>query len=71
MIQDTSTMVASLKELKNRMSSSPSGPSFFRATPKTSAKRTSPKMFIPCTSVTTGICRAEIGVRFNDRGVRV
>lgn len=70
MIQDTNTIVASLKELKNRMSSSPSGPSFFRATPNIRAKRTSPKMFIPFTSVTTGICRPEEtdGVKFNARG---
>lgn len=56
-IQDTSTIVASLKELKKRMSSSPSEPSFFRATPSTRAKRTNPKMFIPSISVPMGICR--------------
>lgn len=56
-IHDTSTMVASLKALKKRMSSSPSEPSFFRATPNTRAKRTNPKMFIPSISVPMGICR--------------
>ena len=50
-------MVASLKALKKRMSSSPSEPSFFRATPNTRAKRTNPKMFIPSISVPMGICR--------------
>lgn len=52
-IQETRTMVASLKELKKRMSSSPSGPSFRRATPKTIAKTTRPRMFIPSTSQTS------------------
>lgn len=56
-IHDTSTIVASLKALKKRMSSSPSEPSFFRATPNTKAKRTKPKMFIPSISVPMGICR--------------
>lgn len=56
-IQDTSTIVASLKALKKRMSSSPSEPSFFRATPNARAKTTNPKMFIPSISVPKGTCR--------------
>lgn len=65
-IQDTSTMVASLKALKKRMSSSPSEPSFFRATPNTKAKRTNPRMFIPSISVPNGICRIRVdtGLKF-------
>lgn len=47
-------MVASLKELKKRMSSSPSGPSFRRATPKMMANTTRPRMFIPSTSPPMG-----------------
>ena len=54
MIQETSTMVASLKELKKRMSSSPSGPNFRRATPKMMANTTRPRMFIPSTSPPVG-----------------
>lgn len=56
-IQVTRTIVASLNELKKRIRSSPSGPSFFSATPKTRANITSPRMFIPLTSLPTGICR--------------
>lgn len=56
-IQVTKTIVASLNELKKRISSSPSWPSFFRATPKTRANITSPRMFIPSISVPKGICR--------------
>lgn len=65
-IHDTSTIVASLRALKKRMSSSPSEPSFFRATPNTRAKRTNPKMFIPSISVPMGICRirADKGSKF-------
>lgn len=59
-IHDTSTIVASLKALKKRMSSSPSEPSFFRATPNTRAKRTNPRMFIPSISVPNGICRIRV-----------
>lgn len=54
MIQDTSTMVASLKALKKRMSSSPSSPSFLRATPNTMANSTRPRMFMPSVSVPKG-----------------
>ncbi|TNN65412.1 hypothetical protein EYF80_024352 [Liparis tanakae] len=54
MIQDTSTMVASLKALKNRMSSSPSSPSFLSATPNTMANNTRPRMFMPSVSVPIG-----------------
>jgi hypothetical protein len=43
------------------MSSSPSVPSFFRATPNTRAKRTSPKMFIPSISEGMGVCRSQEG----------
>lgn len=48
------------------MSSSPSEPSFFRATPNTRAKRTSPKMFIPSISVPMGTCgmRGDGGPKF-------
>lgn len=56
MIQDTSTIVASLKALKKRMSSSPSAPSFLKATPNTMANSTKPRMFIPSASVPTGTC---------------
>lgn len=56
-IQVTKTIVASLNELKKRIRSSPSGPSFFSATPKTRANSTSPRMFIPLISVPTGTCR--------------
>lgn len=49
-------MVASLKELKKRISSSPSGPSFLSATPNTMAKSTRPRMFMPSVSVPTGTC---------------
>lgn len=56
-IQVTNTIVASLNELKKRIRSSPSWPSFFSATPKTRANSTSPRMFIPSISVPTGICR--------------
>lgn len=59
-IQVTKTIVASLNELKKRMRSSPSRPSFFSATPKTRAKSTSPRIFIPSISVPTGICRGKI-----------
>lgn len=58
-IQDTSTIVASLRELKNRMRSSPSEPSFFRATPNTRENRTNPKMFIPSISVPMGTWRED------------
>lgn len=54
MIQDTSTIVASLKALKNRISSSPSSPSFLSATPNTMANNTRPRMFMPSVSVPTG-----------------
>lgn len=56
-IQVTKTIVASLNELKKRIRSSPSWPSFFSATPKTRANITSPRMFIPSISVPKGICR--------------
>lgn len=65
MIQETRTMVASLKELKKRISSSPSGPSFRSATPKTMANTTKPRMFMPSTSCPTGTCR-----QGTDRGGR-
>lgn len=58
-IQETKTMVASLNELKKRIRSSPSWPSFFNATPKTRANSTSPRIFIPSISVPTGICRGK------------
>lgn len=54
MIQETSTMVASLKELKNLMRISPSSPSFRKAIPKTMANTTRPRIFIPCWSVPIG-----------------
>lgn len=58
-IQETKTIVASLNELKKRIRSSPSSPSFFSATPKTRANSTSPRIFIPSISVPTGICRGK------------
>lgn len=59
-IQVTKTIVASLNELKKRMRSSPSRPSFFSATPKTRANSTRPRIFIPSISLPTGICRGKI-----------
>lgn len=55
MIQETNTMVASLKELKNLIRISPSSPSFLKATPNAIAKTMRPRMFIPSTSVPTGV----------------
>lgn len=54
MIQDTSTIVASLNALKKRISSSPSCPSIRRATPNTIANSTRPRMFMPSVSVPIG-----------------
>lgn len=54
MIQDTSTMVASLKELKNFMRISPSAPNFLKATPNAIANTIRPRMFIPSTLLPTG-----------------
>lgn len=55
MIQETNTMVASLKELKNLIRISPSSPSFLKATPNAIAKTIRPRMFIPSTSAPTGV----------------
>ncbi|KAK2116730.1 hypothetical protein P7K49_003616 [Saguinus oedipus] len=60
MIQETGTMVASLKELKKLISSSPSGPSFRSATPKTMANTTKPRMFMPSTTSPTGTFTREV-----------
>lgn len=54
MIQATSTMVASLKALKKRMTSSPSPPSFLSATPNIRENNARPRMFVLSNSVPTG-----------------
>jgi len=64
MIQDTSTMVASLKALKKRMSSSPSSPSFLSATPNTMANNTRPRMFMPSVSVPIGTYKKHTQTRW-------
>lgn len=68
-IQETKTIVASLNELKKRIRSSPSWPSFFSATPKSRANSTSPRIFIPSISVPTGICRGKTKTKQNQKGL--
>lgn len=63
MIQETSTMVASLKELKNLMRISPSSPSFLKATPNTMANTTRPRMFMPSWSAPWGTCRPNVHLK--------